>query len=279
MSAITRLTLQSAQQHRVWEASLLSTYLGPTDSDVIVAMREAGVRYHNEVQAADSARREQLGPPHVHVFGAMITALITQITRITPQPSSLDFLKQIATWLNASPLSAVMKMVTVARLSNTSANSCEQRVVRRSHQSGDAHSRHAPHVRDGPAGTPRAHAVEASGWPTDTGVILPAVSAETRLHMKRGGLESGPHTTNGPLAQILRFQSERSRQQSVSDSGDVILSPPVLSAVAHGLSLPAGVVPDTGEQTNDTHSQIRQATVHPNVPRDVLDSVMFLSLC
>ena len=83
-SAIARLTLQSAQQHRVWEASLLTTFLGPTDSAVISTMREAGVRYHNEVQAADSARREQLGPPHVHVFGAMITSLITQTTQITP---------------------------------------------------------------------------------------------------------------------------------------------------------------------------------------------------
>ena len=32
LSAMARLTLQSAQQHRVWEASLLTTYLGPTDS-------------------------------------------------------------------------------------------------------------------------------------------------------------------------------------------------------------------------------------------------------
>ena len=85
--------------------------------------------------------------------------------------------------------------------------------------------------------------------------------------------------------------SERSRQQSVSDPGDVILAPPVLSAVAHGLSPPAGVVPvcvpttevmlpggDTGDQTNDTYSHIRQATVHPNVHRDVLDPDVSVSM-
>ena len=83
LSAMARLTLQSAQQHRVWEASLLTTYLGQTDSAVITSMRESGVRYHQETQTSDAARRAQLGPPHVHVFGAMIGALVTQISTIT----------------------------------------------------------------------------------------------------------------------------------------------------------------------------------------------------
>ena len=39
--------------------------------------------------------------------------------------------------------------------------------------------------------------------------------------------------------------------------------------------LPGG---DTGDQTNDTYSQIRQATVHPNVPRDVLDPDVSVSM-
>ena len=198
------------------------------------------LRYHNELQAADSARREQLGPPHVHVFGAMITALITQITRITPHPSSLDFLKQIATWLNASPLSAVMEMVTVARLSRTrqpNQTRVQIRVNRESyHQSGAVHSRHAPHVRDGPAVTPRALAVEASGRPTDTGVILPALSAETRLHMKRAARRVDRIRRTGHLHRSYVFS------QSVRDSSLylipvtlswLLLSCPLLLTVSH----------------------------------------------
>ena len=97
------LTLQSAQQTQsMGSQSSVNVPGSPQTQRSSSPCGRAGVRYHNEVQAADSARREQLGPPHVHVFGAMITALITQITRITPQPSSLDFLKQVATWLNAS---------------------------------------------------------------------------------------------------------------------------------------------------------------------------------
>ena len=104
-------------RNTVWEASLLTTFLDPTESAIISTMLEAGVRYHNE--AVDSARREQRGPPHVHVFGAMITSLVTQITLITPQPTFVDHLRQISTRLNAATLTAVMEMVTVARLSRT----------------------------------------------------------------------------------------------------------------------------------------------------------------
>ena len=108
-SAIARLTLQSRS----------NTECGPTDSAITTTMREAGVRYHNEVQAADSTPREQSGPPHVHVFGAMITSLVSQITQITPQPTFIDQLGQISRWLNAATLTAVMEVVTVARLSRT----------------------------------------------------------------------------------------------------------------------------------------------------------------
>ena len=73
-SAFGRLTLQSAQQHRVWEASMLDTFLGPTDSAIITAMQEAGVRYHQETQNMRHSTPCSAGPPHVHVFGAMTSA-------------------------------------------------------------------------------------------------------------------------------------------------------------------------------------------------------------
>ena len=119
LSAMARLTLQSAQQHMVWEASLLTTFLGPTDSAVITSMRESGVRYHQETQTSDAARRAQLGPPHVHVFGAMIGALVTQISTITPLLGFAEQLRRIAAWLGTASLEPVVEMVTVARLSRT----------------------------------------------------------------------------------------------------------------------------------------------------------------
>ena len=132
LSAMARLTLQSAQQHREWEASLLTTYLGPTDSGVTTSMREAGVRYHQEAQTSDAVCCAQLGPPHVRVFGAMSGALVTQISTITPQPGFAEQLRQISAWLGTASLEAVMEQVTVARQpKNTptepdeSANPCE----------------------------------------------------------------------------------------------------------------------------------------------------------
>ena len=97
-------------------ASLLTTYLGPTDSGVTTRMREAGMRYHRETQTPDAARRAQLGQPHVHLFGAMIGALVTQISTITPQPGFAEQLRQIVAWLGTASPEAVMERVTVARL-------------------------------------------------------------------------------------------------------------------------------------------------------------------
>ena len=48
LGAMARLTLQSAQQHKVWEAILLDTYLCSSTAPTILAAREAGRLYHLE---------------------------------------------------------------------------------------------------------------------------------------------------------------------------------------------------------------------------------------
>ena len=205
-SAIARLTLQSRS----------NTECGPTDSAITTTMREAGVRYHNEVQAADSTRREQSGPPHVHVFGAMITSLVSQITQITPQPTFIDQLGQISRWLNAATLTAVMEsgnrgtlVTNPSAQPDTCTNPSEQRDTRRGHQSSTLHCASPPLVRDGPAGTSRAGIVDTPVPSSGTDVTPTALAAETRLLMKRGDTATGSRQKTGPLAQILRFQSER----------------------------------------------------------------------
>ena len=49
LASIARLTLQGAQQHRTWEASLLDTFLLPTSSQTATSMKQAGRAYHQEV--------------------------------------------------------------------------------------------------------------------------------------------------------------------------------------------------------------------------------------
>ena len=70
---------------------LISETMAPTDTAISTAMRETGVRYHQEVQQkTDTTRREQLGPPHDHVFEAIVASLVTQLTSVTPQPAFHD---------------------------------------------------------------------------------------------------------------------------------------------------------------------------------------------
>ena len=81
--------------------------------------------------------------------------------------------------------------------------------TRRNHQSGTVHSGSAPHVRDGPTRTPRENIVEAPVRPRDSDVIPAALAPETRLQMKRVDTINGSRPTTRPLAQTLRFQTER----------------------------------------------------------------------
>ena len=68
-------------------AALLQTLLIPSESPVVKAMREVGQQYHEEVQAADAQRRRDLGPPHIHVFAAVLKAARDCLALLKPSSS------------------------------------------------------------------------------------------------------------------------------------------------------------------------------------------------
>ena len=98
LASIARLTLQGAQQHRTWEASLLDTFLLPTSSQTATSMKQAGRAYHQEVQSASAGRRAELGPPHVHVYRAMVVLLVTQMQAMSPAPGPLSHSPAVGSW-------------------------------------------------------------------------------------------------------------------------------------------------------------------------------------
>ena len=69
LASVVRLTLQGAQQHRTWEASLLDTFLLPTSSQTAVSMKEAGRAYHQAVQTERIGRptRRAAPPTRAHL--------------------------------------------------------------------------------------------------------------------------------------------------------------------------------------------------------------------
>ena len=84
-ASITRLTLQGAQQHRTWEASLLDTFLLPTSSMTAISMKQAGLS-----SACNSLSLRLLfktgscsGPS-----GASALRVVTLICKICPWPAS-----------------------------------------------------------------------------------------------------------------------------------------------------------------------------------------------
>ena len=91
-NAVARLTLQSAIQHRCWEAAMLQTLLIPSESPVLKAMREAGQQNHGEVQAADAQRKRDLGPPHIHVFAAFLRVARDCLAHLTPLQDTVQAL-------------------------------------------------------------------------------------------------------------------------------------------------------------------------------------------
>ena len=119
LASIARLTLQGAQQHRTWEASLLDTFLLPTSSQTATWMKQAGRAYHQEVQSASAGRRAELGPPHVHVYRAMVVSLVTQMQAMSPAPDPLMTLSQQVQWMSTATLEQMEAGITMARVSRT----------------------------------------------------------------------------------------------------------------------------------------------------------------
>ena len=119
MIAMARLTVQSAQQHRVWEVSSLDTFLISSTAPTILAAKEAGRLYRLEIQSASAARRAEMGPPHVHVHRALIISLVSLLKAMTPQPEALAILQQREQWLAQVTLKAAEEAITVTRVSRT----------------------------------------------------------------------------------------------------------------------------------------------------------------
>ena len=119
LASIARLTLQGAQQHRTWEASLLDTFLFPTSSQTATSMKQARRAYHQEVQSASAGRRAELGPPHVHIYCAMVASLVNQMQAMSPSPDPLVTLSQQELWMNTATLQQMEAGVTMARVSTT----------------------------------------------------------------------------------------------------------------------------------------------------------------
>ena len=119
LASIARLTLQGAQQHRTWEASLLDTFLLRTSSQTATSMKQAGRAYHQEVQSASAGRRAELGPPHVHIYRAMVASLVNQMQAMSPSPDPLVTLSQQVQWMNTATLQQMEAGVTMARVSRT----------------------------------------------------------------------------------------------------------------------------------------------------------------
>ena len=281
---MARLTLQTAQQHRVWEASLLTTYMGPTDWAVITNMWESGVRYHHETQTSDAARRAQLGPPHVHVFGAMIVALVTQISTITPLPGFAEELRLMAAWLGTASLETVMEMVTVARLSRTRQANRTRVQIRVNHET------HAASIRaalcsvgfrymcgTAPPGTPRASPVEAPVGPRVKPVMPAATDAAERIRMKRGDfpkplLADARRTIAKPSVPglLARTLLEEASKRSGSESGVCSTAAPCVDLC---LTPPVPVFPECGDATNSLVQDVLGFRAHScdrigeNVPR------------
>ena len=119
MLAMARLTLQSTQQHKVWETSLLDTYLISSTAPTIIAAREAGRQYHLEIQSATAARRAELGPPHIHVHRALILTLVSLLKEMNTQPEALALLLQQEQWLSQVSLEVAEEAITVTKVSQT----------------------------------------------------------------------------------------------------------------------------------------------------------------
>ena len=116
---------------------------------------------------------------------------MTQISTITPLPGFAEQLRRIAAWLGTASLESVMEVVTVARLSRTRQPNQERAQIRVNHETRSLHqgrsvlSGFTSHVRDSPAGTPRASLVEALVGPRVKPVTLAATDATERIRKKR----------------------------------------------------------------------------------------------
>ena len=118
LASIARPTLQGAQQHQTWEASLLDTFLLPTSSHTAISMKQAGRAYQQEVQSASAGRRAELGPPHAHIYRAVVVPLVTQMQAMSPAPELITLSQQVQ-WITCTSLQQMEAAITVAKVSRT----------------------------------------------------------------------------------------------------------------------------------------------------------------
>jgi hypothetical protein len=73
MKLMAKMQLQQAQMLREHQGVLFDVVFMDTDSEVVLAMQEKGASYSEQTKGV---KGHNMGPPHLHVFDAMIQALL-----------------------------------------------------------------------------------------------------------------------------------------------------------------------------------------------------------
>ena len=79
---MAKMQLQHAQMLREQQGVLFDVVFMDTESDVIKEMQEKGASYSEQTQGK---RGHNMGPPHLHIFDSMMSALIKKKDEIGAQ--------------------------------------------------------------------------------------------------------------------------------------------------------------------------------------------------